>query len=433
MKLNLLQLLPSWKNWPGTGLVRVILILLITMVFLAIIPIYLHKISPFLLVFLMPRYDQEHKLALPAVDYSHRISAITGSKRTSLRRICNMFKGDWVPFPEGPYYTNETKCVIDNRQNCLKFGRPDSEFLKWRWKPDDCELPPFDGAQFLELVRGKSMAFVGDSVARNQMQSLICLLTSVTRPLDISYILETSEHWFYRDYNFTLAHLWTTHLVKAPGVKPQREVPSNLTLDEVDHSWAAEIETFDYVIISSGHWFLRPLNYFEKGSLVGCHSCSGDEKKKGFDMYYAYRKAFRTAFRTLLALPNFKGLTILRTITESHVGDRREWSEDGDCAMTRPLARGAMELGGDVLKLYVIQMEEFEAAEREGRKKGLKFRLLNITEPMLLRPDGHPNQYGHWPHERVRRADCLHWCLPGPVDLWNEILLQMVKMESQGS
>ncbi|KAH0699171.1 hypothetical protein KY290_013985 [Solanum tuberosum] len=61
----------------------------------------------------------------------------------------------------------------------MKYGRPDTDFLKWKWKPDRCELPIFDAHQFLEFVRGKSLAFVGDSVARNHMQSLICLLSKV--------------------------------------------------------------------------------------------------------------------------------------------------------------------------------------------------------------------------------------------------------------
>ena len=98
---------------------------------------------------------------------------------TRLVRQCDLFSGNWIPVSKGPYYTNATKCVIDDRQNCMKFGRPDTEFLKWRWKPNECELPSFDATQFLELVRGKSMAFVGDSLARNQMQSLVCLLASV--------------------------------------------------------------------------------------------------------------------------------------------------------------------------------------------------------------------------------------------------------------
>lgn len=103
------------------------------------------------------------------------------SVKTGIRQqTCNIFVGKWIPYPKGPYYTNETNCVIDDRQNCMKFGRPDSDFLHWRWKPNDCDLPLFDATQFLQLVRGKTLAFVGDSLARNQMQSLVCLLANVS-------------------------------------------------------------------------------------------------------------------------------------------------------------------------------------------------------------------------------------------------------------
>ncbi|PWA75899.1 leucine-rich repeat domain, L domain-like protein [Artemisia annua] len=92
-------------------------------------------------------------------------------------KSCDLFSGEWVENPEGPYYTNETCWAIQEHQNCMKFGRMDRDFLKWRWKPYQCELPIFDPMLFLEMMRGKSLAFVGDSVARNHMQSLLCLLS----------------------------------------------------------------------------------------------------------------------------------------------------------------------------------------------------------------------------------------------------------------
>lgn len=99
---------------------------------------------------------------------------------TSLRNKCDIFSGEWVPNPEAPYYTNTTCWAIHEHQNCMKYGRPDTEFMKWRWKPNDCELPIFNPFQFLDIMRGKSMAFIGDSVGRNQMQSLLCLLSRVS-------------------------------------------------------------------------------------------------------------------------------------------------------------------------------------------------------------------------------------------------------------
>jgi len=88
-------------------------------------------------------------------------------------------RGQWVPDEEAPYYTNLTCPFIDDLQNCMKFGKPSLEFLRWRWQPDGCDLPRFDAARFLEAMRGKSMAFVGDSLARNHAKSLLCLLSKV--------------------------------------------------------------------------------------------------------------------------------------------------------------------------------------------------------------------------------------------------------------
>lgn len=79
------------------------------------------------------------------------------------------------------------------------------------------------------------------------------------------------------------------------------------------------------------------------------------------------------------------------------------------------------------LDMYMAQLEEFRAVEKKGNKR---FRLLDTTQAMLLRPDGHPSKYGHWPHENVTLYnDCVHWCLPGPVDSWADLLLHILKLE----
>ncbi|KAA8530529.1 hypothetical protein F0562_005238 [Nyssa sinensis] len=346
---------------------------------------------------------------------------------------CDIFSGEWVPNPEAPYYTNLSCWAIQEHQNCMKFGRPDKEFLKWRWKPNGCELPLFDPLQFLELMRGKSIAFVGDSVARNHMQSLICLLSRVEDPIDVSSVPDQQfKRYEYRNYNFTIAIFWSPYLVRTTKTDPDDTTqtrPFNLFLDEFDENWTTQIEDFDYVIISAGHWFFRPTMFYVDRHLVGCQYCP-QSNVTHLPMYFSYRRAFRTAFRAINSLKNYKGMTFLRTFAPSHF-EGGVWNKGGDCVRTRPFMSNESSLDGYNLELYIIQMKELRIAERVGRKRGLKFRLLDVTQAMLLRPDGHPSTYGHWPQAKVSLyKDCVHWCLPGPIDTWNDFLLQMLKKQA---
>ena len=100
---------------------------------------------------------------------------------------------------------------------------------------------------------------------------------------------------------------------------------------------------------------------------------------------------------------------------------------------TMPFTTEEKKLDGYELEFYLTQVEELRKAQNKGRKSGLKFELLATTEAMLLRPDGHPNHYGRSPHSNVTVADCVHWCLPGPIDTWNEFLLYMMRREARGS
>ncbi|KAJ4833268.1 Protein trichome birefringence-like 19 [Turnera subulata] len=345
---------------------------------------------------------------------------------------CDIFTGEWMPNPEAPYYTNTTCWAIHEHQNCMKYGRPDSELMKWRWKPEGCNLPIFNPHQFLEIVRGKSMTFVGDSVGRNQMQSLICLLSRVEYPIDVS--LTKDEHFKrfqYPSYNFTMATFWSPHLVKteeADSNGPTHTGLFNLYLDEVSEEWSSQIEGFDYVIINAGHWFFRPSIYYENRKITGCRFCLL-ENVTDLPMYYGYRRAFRTAFRAINSLKNYKGITILRTLAPSHF-EGGAWNDGGNCLRTGPFRSNETRLEGTDFELYMTQVEEFRAAQKEGKKRGLRYRLLDTTQAMLLRPDGHPSRYGHLPNANVTLYnDCVHWCLPGPIDTWSDFLLEMLKME----
>lgn len=62
---------------------------------------------------------------------------------------------------------------------------------------------------------------------------------------------------------------------------------------------------------------------------------------------------------------------------------------------------------------------------------GDKVTLLNITQLSEYRKDGHTTVYGERRGKLLTKeqradpknyGDCIHWCLPGVPDTWNEIL-----------
>ena len=106
-----------------------------------------------------------------------------------------MFTGQWIRDMEQPLYTNKSCPVMREPRNCFMNGRVDTDFLKWRWQPNTCKLPRSNPKLFLEIFRGKSMAFIGDSVARNHMESLLCLLYQV--PPLFFLTIKFSEFMFY--------------------------------------------------------------------------------------------------------------------------------------------------------------------------------------------------------------------------------------------
>ena len=118
------------------------------------------------------------------------------------QKRCDFFKGKWIRAPrESSYYTNWSCNSIPEGKNCFKHGREDHDFLNWKWKPDDCELQSFNAKTFLNIVRGKKFAFIGDSVARNHMDSFVCLLSQVSTMITFSTVFLLFLCWSLKQTN----------------------------------------------------------------------------------------------------------------------------------------------------------------------------------------------------------------------------------------
>ncbi|KAI5383490.1 protein trichome birefringence-like 24 [Lathyrus oleraceus] len=346
---------------------------------------------------------------------------------------CDYFDGDWVRNPLGPMYTNETCDLIESHQNCMNNGRPDREFLYWKWAPRDCELPIFDPQRFLDMMRGKVWALIGDSISRNHVQSLLCMLSKVEKAVLVYHDEEyKSKIWNFPSYNLTMSVIWSPFLAEAAIFEDINGVSSSdvqLHVDKLDSKWTDQYLNFDYIIISTGKWFVKSAIYYENNTILGCHWCTINKNYTEIGFGVAYRKVL-TNVLDFISSSDHKGQILFRTSTPDHF-ENGEWFSGGTCNRTEPIKEGQMEIKNLLKILRDVELDEFEKAASKASKNGVNLKLLDLTPLSLLRPDGHPGPYRQFqPFAKDKNAkvqtDCLHWCLPGPIDSWNDIIMEMV-------
>ncbi|TYJ26497.1 hypothetical protein E1A91_A07G123600v1 [Gossypium mustelinum] len=119
---------------------------------------------------------------------------------------CDYSNGSWVYYPNAGFdrYDSSCKgifkgwnCILNNKSN----GR---DIIKWRWKPRNCDLPPFDPLQFLHSYRGTNNGFIGDSLNRNMFVSLFCTLKRVSNDVKKWRPAGVDRGFTFLHYNLTI-------------------------------------------------------------------------------------------------------------------------------------------------------------------------------------------------------------------------------------
>ncbi|XP_074295557.1 protein trichome berefringence-like 7 isoform X2 [Silene latifolia] len=324
---------------------------------------------------------------------------------------CDVFDGNWVPDYSYPLY-NSSECPFTEQGfNCLGNGRSDDDYLRWRWKPKNCDISKFDSLTMLERLRGKRVVFVGDSMSRTQWESLICLLMIGVKDKTSVYevkgrnITKTARHLVVRfhSFNFSIEFYRSVFLVQ-PGMATKhapKRVKSTLVLDKLDDISQEWVDS-DVLIFNSGHWWV-PSKLFT----TGCYFQLADSLKLGMSIDMAYKTALSTWASWMDASINSTRTRVFfRTFEPSH------WSNESSayCNVTRfptPETENSYEspFTNSVLNM-VMNMKT-------------PVTVLRITSMTASRSDAH---VGNWSDRKVV-PDCSHWCLPGVPDIWNEILL----------
>ena len=239
-----------------------------------------------------------------------------------------------------------------------------------------------------------------------------------------------SRRWYFSSYNLTLSLIWSPLLVKADiieGLDGGLSDEIHLHLDVLDEEWSSQLKNFDYVIASGGKWFLKTAIYYENNQIVGCHYCPGKNLSElGYD--YGYGKALNLVLRHIVS-SDFKGTVLFRTSTPDHY-ENGDSSYGDSCRRTHPFKGGEVRLNEVDKVMRKVEMAAFKQAVVWARIKGVDLRLMDTTHLSLLRPDGHPGPYRYFqPFAKDKRAkvesDCLHWCMPGPIDHWSNLLMEI--------
>ncbi|KAH6837459.1 hypothetical protein C2S53_018174 [Perilla frutescens var. hirtella] len=277
---------------------------------------------------------------------------------------CDIFSGRWVRDYDRPMYEESDCPYIGDQLTCLKHGRPDKDYRYWRWQPHNCSLPSFNAKLMLEELRGKRMIFVGDSLNRGQFTSLICLLQRVI-PQHAHSIqtIDSLTVFTAKDYNARIEYYWAPFLVESNADDPDMHRVSDRIIQNAP------------IVKHGQHW-------------------------EGADIIL---------FNTYIWWA--EGVKILLSF---------KWggAEKGNCYNETTMIEDTRFVGAERGLMGII--------EEELSKSEIPITLLNITQLTSPRKDAHTSIY-----KAQRRpitgnptayADCIHWCLPGVQDVWNELL-----------
>lgn len=245
---------------------------------------------------------------------------------------------------------------------------------------------------------------------------------------------DQTVRWLFTGHQVTLAVVWSSYLLKESneGVMGFDKGQSVLFLDELDTAWTSVMTDFDVIIFLTGQWYYKSSVYINQGEVVGCHYCPKLNLTE-IGWYQAYGKGTRQVLEKVSK--EFKGIAIMSTFPISHF-ENGTWDTGGNCQRELPLELlESRSFPGDHNAMRDIVVDEFQRVITENRDLGKDVRLeiLDVTRVSLQRADGHPGPFRS-PHPFEGRDpdvyypnDCLHWCLPGPIEAWNQLVVKIVE------
>lgn len=346
--------------------------------------------------------------------------------QTRNEKKCDLFSGKWVFDNSSHPLYNESDCpYMSDQLACHKHGRSDLGYQYWRWQPHDCDLKRWNVMEMWEKLRGKRLMYVGDSLNRGQWISMVCLLHSVI-PSDKRSMTPNAELTIFRaeDYNATVEFLWAPLLVESNSDDPvNHRLNERILRPDSVMKHSSRWERADILIFNSYLWWRQgPVKLLWSSESNGV--CEEIHEVAGMEL------AMEAWANWVASNVNpLEKQVFFVTMSPTHQL-RREWepNSEGNCynqkePITDERYWGS---GSDIASMNMV--------DKVLEGLGSKVSVINITQLSEYRKDGHPSIYRKfWEtlspqqlSDPASYSDCIHWCLPGVPDVWNELLFQFL-------
>lgn len=275
-------------------------------------------------------------------------------------------------------------------------------------------------------MQDKTIAFVGDSLGRQQFQSMMCMVTGGKGRLDVMDVgyeygltklrgAVRPDGWAYRfpTTNTTILYYWSASLCKIEPLNPSD--PSTnfaMHLDRPPFFLERFLHRFDVLVLNTGHhWNRGKINgnrwvMHLGGKPIIKNRLAEIGRAKNFTVH----SIVKWVDSQLPKYPQLKAF--YRSISPRHFVNG-DWNTGGSCDNETP-----MSLGKPVSQDELLDYSAWSAV------KGTNVTLLEVTSLSKVRDEGHISHFSI--KQTVGVQDCLHWCLPGVPDTWNEILAAQV-------
>ncbi|KAK8484428.1 hypothetical protein V6N11_061791 [Hibiscus sabdariffa] len=375
---------------------------------------------------------------------------------------CDLFDGQWVfENKTHPLYKEDECEFLTAQVTCMRNGRKDSLYQNWRWQPRDCNLPKYKPRLLLEKLRNKRLMFVGDSLNRNQWESMVCLVQSVVPPgrktwkksgslavfrIEVNGSNFTKNlmkcHLWYshcqlncsKDYNATVEFYWAPFLVRSNSDDPDmHSILNRIIMPESIEEHGKNWKDVDYLVFNTYIWWMNTFNMkiFRRGSFD-----RGDTEYDEIERPVAYDRVLTTWSKWVdkNINPN-RTMVFFISMSPLHINST-DWNNPGGikCALEKTpiLDQSSFLYVGTDRRLFVI-------ASNITENMKVPVHLINITKLSEYRKDAHTSVYtirqgkmltSDQQAEPATYADCIHWCLPGLPDTWNEFLYTRIMARS---